>query len=512
MAACQLLFQGVFGYDELNYYSKKVMFCQYRRRLSMLLYNISMSKINASQYKKTKIIATIGPASEEKIEVLLKSGVNGVRLNFSHNRHSWHAEVIKKVRVAARKLKRSVAIIQDLQGPKIRIGTVEQMLSVSAGDTLEFALEGTTKAGQIPIQYDFTGEVKKGERLLLRDGQVTTEIVSVRSGVVKVRVLSGGKFGSQHGINLPDTLMEGSKLTKKDLADVKFGLTQDIDYIALSFIHTAEDIERLRAIIKKSKQNVRIIAKIETAPAVENLYEIIEASDVVMIARGDLATETSPELVPIVGRKIIRICREKKRPVIMATQMLETMTNSLQPTRAEVNDVATAVSLGVDAVMLSGETATGAFPVETVQMMKRIILSSEAYLVESQQLGTSSFLTAAHGAQDAVSLSAITLANHVGAKLIVAETLTGSTALSISSMRPNAAIIMASPDERICNQLSIVWGGKAFLVPKNRLIHVEVIADFRRRGALNKGDMAVSAFGTHVGVSGKTDTVRLLVA
>jgi pyruvate kinase len=166
-----------------------------------------MSRIDASQYKKTKIIATIGPASEEKIEALLKAGVNGVRLNFSHNRHSWHADVMRRVRETAHKLKRSVAIIQDLQGPKIRIGTVPEMLSVTAGDTLEFAVEGKAKPGQIPIQYDFTGEVKKGERLLLRDGQVTTEIVSVKAGVVKARVLSGGKFGSQHGINLPYTLI-----------------------------------------------------------------------------------------------------------------------------------------------------------------------------------------------------------------------------------------------------------------------------------------------------------------
>jgi pyruvate kinase len=230
-----------------------------------------------------------------------------------------------------------------------------------------------------------------------------------------------------------------------------------------------------------------------------------------MIARGDLATETSPEQVPLIGRQIIRICREKKKPVIMATQMLESMTANLQPTRAEVNDVATAVSLGVDAMMLSGETATGAFPVETVQMMKRVILSTEEYLAESHQLGTAHKLTAAHTAQDAVSLAAITLANHVGAKLILAETLTGSTALSISSMRPNASIVMASPDERVCNQIAISWGSKSFLVPKGRLIHAEVLATLRKRGALESGDVVVSAFGTHVGVAGKTDTVRLLV-
>lgn len=480
--------------------------------LSCTIVSMSALKVDARQYKKTKIIATIGPASEAKIESLLKSGVNGIRLNFSHNRHSWHANVIHEVRASARKLNRSVAIIQDLQGPKIRIGTVPEILSVKAGDTLEFALEGKHKDGQIPIQYDFTELVKKGERLFLRDGQVISVIESVRGGVVKARVTSGGKFGSQHGINLPDTIIKTSKLTKKDLEDLAFGLKQDIDFVALSFIHTAEDIEELRRIIKKSRKNIGIIAKIETAPAVENLHTIIEAADAVMIARGDLAIETSPELVPIVGRKIIRICREQKRPVIMATQMLESMTSSMQPTRAEVNDVATAVSLGVDAVMLSGETATGAYPVETVQLMKRIILSTEGYLAENNQFGTAHKLTAAHTAQDAVSLAAITLANHLGAKLILAETLTGSTAKSISSLRPNAAIIMASPDERVCNQLSIVWGGKAFLVAPGRLIHAEVLAAFRKKGALKVGDVVVSAFGTHAGKAGSTDTVRLLVA
>jgi len=471
----------------------------------------SMSGIDATRYKKTKIIATLGPTSEERIDDLLKSGVNGIRLNFSHNRHSWHAAAIKKVRAAASAASRSVAIIQDLQGPKIRVGTVPQMLEVRAGDELQFAYEPKQSAqGVIPIQYNFTKLVSKGERMFLRDGQVTGEITAVRDGVVKMRVLSGGKFGSQHGINLPDTVIKSSKLTEKDLADIAFGLKQDIDYIALSFVHTAADVEHLRALLSKAHKKIGIIAKIETAPAVDNLHEIIEASDAVMIARGDLAIETSPEEVPIVGRKIIRICREKKRPVIMATQMLESMMTSPQPTRAEVNDVATAVSLGVDSVMLSGETATGAYPVETVQLMKRVILSTEQYLLESNQIGTATGLTAAHSAQDAVSLAAITLANHVGAKLILAETLTGSTARSISSMRPNAAIVMASPDERTCNQCSIFWGGKSFLVPRERLISPAVVKHFQKKGALQAGDLVVSAFGTHAGKSGKTDTVRLI--
>ncbi len=469
-----------------------------------------MSGIDATRYKKTKIIATLGPASEEKIEALLKSGVNGVRLNFSHNRHSWHANTIKKVRQSAQALNRSVAIIQDLQGPKIRVGTLAQTLEVHAGDEMAFASEGKAKAGVIPIQYDFTKLVAKGQRLFLRDGQVTATITGVRDGVVKARVLSGGKFGTNHGINLPDTVITTSKLTDKDLDDLAFGLKHDIDYVALSFVHTADDVRHLRKLIENAGKNIGIITKIETAPAVQHLHEIIEVSDAVMIARGDLAIETSPEEVPLVGRQIIRIGREKKTPVIMATQMLESMTTSPVPTRAEVNDVATAVSLGVDSVMLSAETATGAYPVETVQLMKRVILSTEQYLLENNQMGTATSLNASHSAQDAVSLAAITLANNVGAKLILAETLTGSTARSIASMRPNAAIVMASPDERTCNQCSIIWGGKSFLVPKQRLISPEVIREFKKRGALKVGDVVVSAFGTHAGKSGKTDTVRLI--
>lgn len=294
------------------------------------------------------------------------------------------------------------------------------------------------------------------------------------------------------------------------MKDLAFGLKHDIDYVAISFVHTAHDVEHVRSLIAKSKKNIKIITKIETAPAVQNLHSIIEASDAVMIARGDLATETSPEEVPIIGREIINIARRMKRPVIMATQMLESMTTNPEPTRAEANDVATAVSLGVDAVMLSGETAVGSYPVDTVKMMKRIILSTEQYLSETNQYGSIRMLTAQDSPQDAVCMAAITLANHLSAKLILAETLTGSTALAIASHRPNAAIIMASPDERVCNQCSIVWGGKPFRVPKTRIISPEVIRAFVKRGALKSGDTVVSAFGTHSGTSGGTDTVRLI--
>jgi len=473
-----------------------------------------MQTIVADKYKKTKIIATLGPASEKQVEALLLAGVNGIRLNFSHNKHEWHAAMIKKVRAAARKLKRSVAIILDLQGPKIRIGEVPDHIVVARGDKLRLSF-GTDylTTDIVPIQYDFSDDVKPGDIIAIRDGQIITEVVHSTDGVVTVVVRDGGTFGTSHGINLPNTVFHGSKLTAKDRLDVQFGLRNDIDYMALSFVHTADDIKELRQLIEKRGKNIKIISKIETKPAVDNLREIIEASDAVMIARGDLALETSPEAVPIIGRKIIQMARDMNRPVIMATQMLESMTSSLTPTRAEANDVATAVSLGVDAAMLSGETAIGAHPIETIQMMKRIILQTEQYMRESGDLKLlSRNLTAADDAQDAVAMAALTLANHVGAKLILAETLTGTTAQAISSLRPDAAIIMASPDLHVCNQLSIVWGSKPFKVPRRRYVQTSLLNGLLRRGALKTGDYVVSAFGTHAGKAGATDTVRLLVA
>lgn len=471
-----------------------------------------MSGIYATSYKKTKIVATIGPASESKIEDLLTAGVNGIRLNFSHGTHASHGAVIRKVRAAALKLDRSVAIILDLQGPKIRIGSLPETLIVKKGDILKFRYGADyTKRGIIPIQFDFARHVKVGDRMYIRDGEITCRIQRLQSGTITVEVVAGGKFSSNHGINLPDTVFENQKLTEKDLGDVKFGLTQDIDYIALSFVQTAEDVTRLKDIIAKRKKNIKVIAKIETVPAVENLHEIIVASDVVMIARGDLATETSPQEVPIIGRRIIKIAREQATPVIMATQMLETMTSSPQPTRAEANDVATAVSLGVDSVMLSGETAIGAYPVDTVRMMKRIILSTEQYMREVRELGKERELNANDTTQDAVCLASVAVARHVGARLILAETATGSTARSVAATRPDISIIMVSYDTRVCNQLALVWGSKPFQVRKTRYVSANVLKKLRERGAVKAGDRVVAVFGTHTGKTGATDTLRVLV-
>lgn len=506
-------------------------------------------KIHASQFKKTKIIATIGPASEEKIEQLLEAGVNAVRLNFSHNTHTWHVGILKKARMAAKKLNRSVAVIADLQGPKIRLGNLPTGgVELAAGQklTLEYGKEYSEKV--LPIQFDLSSKVKKGERIFLRDGMVKAEVMDVKDNAITIEIKNSGKVATNHGINLPDTLFDSSAiLTKKDLADLEFITKEDIDYVALSFVQSAADIIYLQKILAKLGSDAKIISKIETRMATENLEEIIAVSDAVMIARGDLAVETSNEDVPLIGRAIIQTSRAYKRPVIMATQMLDSMISSPQPTRAEVNDIATAVNLGVSCVMLSGETAVGQYPIEVIELMKRVILKSEMYFTKSQmevdlipyqrtaeqqfdvegveEAGTIKRILARaqslggkkeigklsdFDVQTSVSLSATTLAKQVGAKVILAETLTGSTALSLASLRPPMPIIIASPNTRVCNQMAIVWGGKPFLVSNKQKVSKGVIAELKKRGNISDGDWVVQAFGQTHGVAGGTDTIRLI--
>ncbi len=489
-------------------------------------YNEYMKR-DASRFKKTKIIATIGPASEDKIEELLAAGVNGIRLNFSHGTHAEHRAKLKAARAAAKKLGRSVAIIQDLSGPKIRLGELPKAgVTIKKGETLHLGFDANyNELSILPTQYDFASEVKIGEHLYLRDGQIKTIITKVAGGIVSVKALNAGTILSNHGINLPDTIFKSSVLTPKDLADVRFALTEDVDYVALSFVQNAKTIQELQAILKRGKSKAKIITKVETNPAVENLEGIVAASDAVMIARGDLGVEIGAENVPIVGREIIELAKQHKKPVIMATQMLESMMTSTEPSRAEANDVSTAVLLGVDSVMLSGETAIGQFPLETVKMMKKIILKAEEYNLSSQNTQAHDSITltfkraerptdtpAPTDTQTSIALAAITLTEQIGAKVILAETLSGATARNISSLRPSTPIIMATPDSKTYNQLAIVWGGKSFLVPDQQKISRLVLDELRARGNLKKGDLVVSAFGQQYGITGGTDTIRLLQA
>ncbi len=464
----------------------------------------------AASFKRTKIVATIGPASHSPqiLEELMLAGANAFRLNFSHGTQEEHAEVVKSTRKLCAKHAKPIAIIADLQGPKIRVGTLPSDGLPFVRDTLVRFEYGATfeTSGVIPLQHDIAPYVKKGERIFLRDGTIHVEVQKVQKKLITAVVHTPGMLYSNQGINLPDSDLAGDILTPKDISDIDFAVREQCDYIALSFVQTADDILALKERLAKHKSDLRVIAKIETAAAVSNLEEIVVASDGLMVARGDLAVETLPEAVPSVQRRMIELAKQHRKTVIVATQMLESMIQSPHPTRAEVSDVATAVLEGTDAVMLSGETAMGLFPVEAVKMMKRVILYTER---EEQQPVTALNLVnfGARERQNAISAAAVVLAHRLDAKVIIAETSSGRTARNISALRPEVPIIMVTDHERVYFQLAIVWGGKSYLMKSMEGAADHVLHQLRAAGNIAKGDHAVVASGNQPGLIGGTDKV-----
>jgi pyruvate kinase len=465
-------------------------------------------KVPLKSFKRTKIIATIGPATDsyEKIYALIDSGVNGIRLNFSHGTHEERLVQIPWVRKASAALGKPVAIIQDLQGPKVRLGDFEGVINAKTGEILSFAYNSDyEKTGHIPTQYDLSAKVKHGERLYLFDGKVRTTVTAVREGVVYAKVENDGILIKRKGMNLPDTDFKGDILTKKDMADIKFGATQDMDYVALSFVQSAEDIENLRTILQELKSEAKIIAKIETKAAVDTIEPIVKAADAVMVARGDLAVETPAESVPVVQRRIIALGQKHARPTIVATQMLMSMVDMPEPTRAEVSDVATAVFLGTDCVMLSDETANGKYPVEAVQIMKRVICYAE------QHSPLNTFNPAEHERtmRDAIADSVLTIANNIEAKAIIAETKSGSTARHISSRRPATALIAVTSSVRTSQQLAIVYDVKSYVRPDDPQAAIKLSEWFGSNKVLASGDIVIMVSGRYPGVAGETDTIKV---
>lgn len=461
-------------------------------------------------YKRTKIIATVGPAtnSYEAIGQLIKSGANGLRLNFSHGNYEERTQQIGWIRRASRELKKPVAIIQDLQGPKIRLGDFDDIITVQAGQALRFGYKTSwVETGTIPTQYDLSAKIKRGERLYLYDGKIRCTVTSVKDGVVHATAENNGILIQRKGMNLPDTDFGGDVITEKDKADLAYGSTQDIDYVAMSFVQTADDIESMRRIIKNLGAPRKIIAKVETQLAVENIEAIVQAADAVMVARGDLAVETPPESVPIVQRKIIGLGLKHGKPTIVATQMLASMTEMPEPTRAEVSDVATAVLVGADCVMLSDETANGQYPLEAVSIMKRVIRYTESN-APVKPLFTDS-TERAMSRQLAISRGIISLASSIQAAAIVAETKSGATALQIAAERSEIPLIAVTDDARTAQQLAIVYGVKAYVRPVSKLAAVKLTDFLRSSNVLKKGDIVVTASGQYPGVVGTTDTIKV---
>ena len=427
-----------------------------------------MSKL----FKRTKILATIGPATNtaEKIEEVIMAGVNGCRLNCSHGSNEERDQQIKWIREAAAKKGRSVAILQDLQGPKIRLGFIkDNHLDLKVGDELILeAAEGFEHDGGmvVPVQYNLAEKVKVGEPLSMFDGKVKSEVMEVVSDTaIKVKILNDGFIMSKKGLNLPDTDFGGDILTEKDMADIEYGAAGcDYDYVSLSFVQSANDIEKLKQILLSLGSTAKVVAKIETKKAIEseeNLEAIVKAADGIMVARGDMAVEAGAEVVPIIQRKLIAMCRANSKLCIVATQMLSSMVDSPEPTRAEVSDVATAVVQGADAVMLSDETANGKYPLETVKAMKKVIL----YTQNHSRLAAVSRAISKDKIYDAISNAAARLAENIEADVIVCQTASGVTATTMAAQRPNLPIITVTANQRVANQLALIYANSAFVRP-----------------------------------------------
>jgi pyruvate kinase len=465
-----------------------------------------------SKFKRTKIIATLGPASDsyDAVLALIKAGANGLRLNFSHGTHEEHARRIKWIRKASKEYGKPVAIIMDLQGPKLRLGDFEGIINVQTGQSLRLKFGANyEETGIIPTQYDLSKKVKRGERVYIYDGKVRTTVTSVsEDGMIHLRAENDGILIKRKGMNLPDTDFGGDVITAKDKKDLAFGSTQDIDYVAQSFVQTANDIRSMRRILKNLGMEAKIIVKFETSSAVENIDEIVQEADLIMIARGDLAVETPAESVPIVQRKLIALGLKFAKPTIVATQMLFSMTEAPEPTRAEVSDVATAVFLGADCVMLSDETANGRYPLEAVQVMKRVTMYAETNrLTQVSFPNDKKEITR----QTAISKAVISLAETVGAQAIVAETKSGATALQIASYRPNVPIIAVTSDSRTAQQLAIAYGTKSYVRPVDAMAATKLTDWLFQKKVLSKGDTLVTATGKYPGVVGTTDTIKVRV-
>lgn len=466
--------------------------------------------IPLQSFKRTKIIATIGPASAgyEQIRDLIKAGANGLRLNFSHGTYDEFTQHIKWIREASKELDKPVAIIQDLQGPKIRCGDFEGAIQITAGELISLRYDkGTPDAGQhhVPTQYNLAQKVKPGERLYLYDGRIRTVVERIEGSIVYARAENSGTLIQRKGINLPDTDFGGDVITSKDRRDLAFGATQGIDYVAQSFVQTPDDLHAMRQLMQAHHMTAKLIAKVETKAAIEHMEAIVQAADVIMVARGDLAGETSAETVPLVQRELIGLGMKYARPTIIATQMLLSMTSSPEPTRAEVSDVATAVLLGADCVMLSEETAVGSFPIDTVKVMKRIIRTNERSPFPKIVWPAHEN----HARPYAIASAANRLAEGIQAKAIVAETKSGATAIHVATCRPSIPLIAVTDSVSTAQQLAIVYSVKSYVRAASDKAALKLGEWLGMHDLLQHSDIFVAVSGKQPGVAGTTDTIKV---
>jgi pyruvate kinase len=436
-------------------------------------------------FRRTKIVATIGPASSSPAMIgkLIKNGLNVARINFSHGKAEDHVRTIRLIRKIAAQLNTSVAILGDLCGPKIRVGKFHgDRVMLKEGSLVTITMENVLGAETlIPCQYKrLAREVKTGDHILLDDGNLELRVMGRAGGQVSAKVVRGGLLKNNKGMNLPDTKTEIPALTAKDRKDVQYCIRGGVDYIALSFVRKAKDIEELKGLLRRKKADIPVIAKIEKPEALANIESILAAADGIMIARGDLGVELPAKKVPFVQSTLIEACISHRKPVIVATQMLESMMEHGRPTRAEVTDVSAACLLGTDAVMLSGETAAGKFPAEAVETMDAILRETESYQFFARKgLFRDPVPHRDSGIQDAISAAISQLSRDLMVRCVVVETRTGRTALVVASDRPSSPIIALTPSEQVRRRLQLIWGvvphlvsGSRFRVEKS-IAHVE---------------------------------------
>jgi len=458
--------------------------------------------------KHTKIVATIGPATESKemLEKLVLAGLNVMRLNFSHGDFAEHQARVDNLAVVTKKLDTPVAILQDLSGPKIRIGefdTERVELKVGKKITLVTGKKFVGDVTRVWVNYPtLHKELKKGSIVFVDDGKKKLAVEGIKGNEIVCKVLVGGNTKGRRGVNLPGAYLKTSSLTKKDKEDIVFGVKNDVDYFALSFVRQAKDVLELRGILEKAKCDAHIIAKIETEEAIENLEDIIKVADGVMIARGDLAIEVPAEKVPVYQKRMITLCKQMNKPVITATQMLESMISSPVPTRAEVSDVANAIFDGTDAVMLSEETTLGQFPVEAVEVMARV----------AEEVETNGRIHFKNGhtnvtLYDELAQSALRIADSVGAKIIVTITESGDTARAVSSRRPEQLILVATDNKKTSTQLALSFGCVSLYGKEKQSFETVTkrVGEYIKKNKLaKKGDAMVLIFGEPIGKKGTT--------
>ena len=476
---------------------------------------LALQDSSRAGHRKAKIVCTLGPASNNEVTVrdLMRFGMDVARLNFSHGTHEDHARMIERIRKVAYKEGRSICVLQDLQGPKIRTGRLRNRMPVAikAGAKITITPHDVAGDGQV-ISTTFqtlAREVEPGSRILLSDGLIELRVKAIRGADVDCEVVNGGLLGEHKGINLPGTVVTVPSLTEKDEKDLEFGLRQGVDMVAVSFVRSGHDIRYVKRRVEELKSDAWVIAKLEKPQAIEHLEDILDVSDGVMVARGDLGVEMPPEKVPIIQKHIIRRAAEWRKPVITATQMLESMIENPRPTRAEASDVANAVFDGTDALMLSGETATGKYPREAVAMMSKIITETESHMhgetqhrrrdVRRLSISETICESIAHAAQD------------LEMRAIAVYTETGTTARLISKYRPNAEIFSLTYVPAVCNRSNLLWGVHPIMCAHTPAVEEMVTGaerELTKRNLVKPGDVVGIVAGTRT-TSGSTNFMRL---